>query len=251
MAEFQNIDAPIVTMFNSPDLSGEPINTLLYGERIEVQSQKGDVAKIKSENDGYEGFIDAELMAPHSKKTHKVIAPMTHLYEEPNFKTEPFVPLYMLSPVHATEEKQNGFVKLGNGKWVFEEHLGSITDTHADFAEMALKFLYTPYVWGGRSAAGIDCSGLVQICLNAAGLPCPRDTKDQVHIYGENIDPAEYGSLRRGDLVFFERHVGIMLDSKLIVNATSRHMSTVVEELSSVADSYSGIILVRRVGRPE
>jgi cell wall-associated NlpC family hydrolase len=248
MPKTMHIDAPIATMFETPKLSGEPINTLLYGESITAHKQKGQVAKITVDHDGYEGFIDAELLAEHRPKTHKVIVPMTHLYETPDFKNEPFVPLYMLSPVHATSDKKDGFVKLGNGKWIFEEHLGSIDDTHMDFAEMALKFLYTPYAWGGRTAAGIDCSGLVQLCLNAAGLPCPRDTKDQIKVYGENVDPS--GKLRRGDLVFFERHVGIMLDSTLIVNATSRHMATVVEELTAVSHAYNGIIAVRRVGRP-
>ena len=246
MADIHYIDAPIATMFKSPDLTGEPINTLLYGERVSVENQKGDVAKIKVEADGYEGFVDAELLTEtHRPKTHKVIVPMTHLYENPDYKAEPFVPLYMLSPVYATDQKQDGFVQLGNGKWVFEEHLGAIDAKHDDFAEMALKFLYTPYAWGGRSAAGIDCSGLVQICLSAAGIAAPRDTKDQIGI-GQAV---EFGAapLKRGDLVFFERHVGIMLDDTLIVNATSRRMATVVEKLSDLVDIYGRVLGVRRV----
>lgn len=247
MADTQNIDAPVATMFKSPDLTGEPINTLLYGERVKILSQKGEVAKIQSENDGYEGFIDAELTAVHRPKTHKVVAPVTHLYEAPEFKAEPFVPLYMLSQVHVTDEKQNGFVRLGNGKWIFEAHLGPIDTLHYDYAEMALKFLYTPYVWGGRSVAGIDCSGLVQVCMNAAGVQCPRDTKDQMALLGEDAGTKDPSALRRGDFVFFERHVGIMLDKKLIVNATSRHMSTVVEELTTLIDAYKDIVIVRRM----
>ncbi|MBL4804249.1 MAG: C40 family peptidase [Alphaproteobacteria bacterium] len=247
MPDTQNIDAPVVTMFNTPDLAGEPVNTLLYGERIKVLSEEGDAAKVQSENDGYQGYIDAELMAVHRAKTHKVVTPMTHLYEEPDFKAVPFVPLYMLSHVHATDEKQNGFVKLGNGKWVFEGHLGTVDAVHYDYAEMALKFLYTPYVWGGRTAAGIDCSGLVQLCMNAAGVQCPRDTRDQMALLGEDIGTKDPTKLRRGDFVFFERHVGIMLDKKLIVNATSRHMSTVVEELTTLIDAYKDILIVRRM----
>ena len=112
-----------------------------------------------------------------------------------------------------------------------------------DFVETAMKFLDTPYLWGGRSCAGIDCSGLVQISLMAAGLECLRDTKDQIGTIGTKASPP----LKRGDLVFFEGHVGIMVDEENLLNATSRHMKTIIEPVDHVKDAYNGILNIKRL----
>ncbi|HRQ61788.1 MAG TPA: C40 family peptidase, partial [Alphaproteobacteria bacterium] len=109
--------------------------------------------------------------------------------------------------------------------------------------ETALKFAGTPYLWGGRTGYGIDCSGLVQAALLAAGIACPRDTKDQIHI---GKDVASTTPPKRGELVFFERHVGIMVDNTRIFNATARTMDARIEKLDDMAAQYQGGILARR-----
>ncbi len=246
MSRTLHIHAPLVTVRSAADGSSEPSNELLYGEAVEVLGGNGAWTHIRSTHDGYEGYVEQALLSEHLEKQAKISAPVTHLYEQPDFKTTPRHALYFGSPVCVTDEKDNGFVRLANKGWVFEGHLVAIDHIAPDFVETALLFKHAPYIWGGRSAAGIDCSGLVQIALMAAGIPCPRDTKDQEARIGEAIS-SDIESLKRGDLVYFKRHVGIMIDEREILNATSRHMSTALENVADLAQIYGGITHVRRI----
>lgn len=243
MAKLSNINVSSVMMRLEPNESAEASNELLYGEAISILEETDDWIKVQAQHDGYEGFIPSNTIKTHQDKTHKVSVPVTHLYDAPDFKSPHKQPLYFLSPVHASDEKQNGFVKLANGRWVFGEHLCALSKTTDNFVETALKFLDTPYLWGGRSCAGIDCSGLVQISLMAAGVKALRDTKDQITSIGTEHSSAP----ERGDLVFFKGHVGIMIDGEQLLNATSRHMKTVIEPLAAVEDSYDGILSIKRL----
>lgn len=245
MADIFQIHAPLVTVYSKAKLDAEPSNVLLYGESVEVIEDQGEWAKVRSVHDRYEGFIRAALLSQHSEKNAKICAAVSAVYEMPDFKTEARHPLYFGCQVHATSEKQDGFARLANQGWVFEEHLMGMGVVLPDFVETALLFLNAPYVWGGRSVAGVDCSGLVQMALMAAGTPCPRDTADQIKSIGVAVNGEH---LQRGDFVFFERHVGIMVDDTHILNATSRHMRTLIEPLSDLIDSYNGILTVRRMG---
>ncbi len=226
-----------------PDEYAECSNELLYGEHVQILNDNGHWGLAKSKHDGYEGYIQLSALKLYQDKTHKVFVPSTHIYDVPNFKFSPRAPLHFLSHVCATVEKQNGFIKLINGGWVFETHLAPIDYFHQDPLEVAVMFLSAPYIWGGRSMAGIDCSGLVQVSLMAAGVSCPRDTGPQSEAIGEIVDTPQ-----RGDFVFFDGHVGIMVDEGRLLNATARHMRVAIEPLSEVAAAYNGITAIRRIG---
>ena len=119
-----------------------------------------------------------------------------------------------------------------------------------DHVNSALLFLNAPYLWGGRCITGIDCSGLVQIILMARGIFCARDCKDQKDSVGEAVpikNSQDTSNLQRGDLVYFKRHVGIMVDDARILNATSRHMNTLIEDVNDLVQIYDGILSVRRL----
>ena len=239
-----SVDVPLLTVHNKPDDVAEGVNQLLYGEGVSILSDNGFWGLAKSDHDNYQGHVHLNRLRLHKEKTHRVFVPATHIYEVPNFKFKPKSTLYFLSQVHVTVENQNGFVKLGNGGWVFEKHLAPIDYKHHDFAGVAMTFLNTPYLWGGRSVAGIDCSGLAQICMMAAGLECPRDSGPQSESIGEPVN-----SPKRGDFVFFEGHVGVMIDEERILNATSRHMRTLIEPLKALEAAYEGgITAIRRAG---
>ena len=243
MAEIVHVNTPILVMHGAAGKNAVAVNELLYGEAVEILENGKEWLHVKSLHDGYEGYVRGGALKAHAEKTHRVNIPLTHSYSAPDFKTPDHAPLYFLSPVHVTDEKQNGFVQLKSGRWVFESHLVPLSEKREDFVETALMFLGGPYLWGGRSIGGLDCSGLVQISLMAAGIPCPRDSHEQSAV-GTKASPDD---LQRGDLVFFKGHVGIMMDDQHILNATSRSMDTRIEIVETLAEIYNGIIEVRRI----
>ncbi len=237
--------ADSVVMNATPDPAAEAVSEVLFGEQIEILEEVDEWVKGVCLTDGYEGYVfRGALDNEPSEPTHRVQALRTFALCEPDFKSPPLRVLSFFSPLSVVLE-DNGFSLLEQGGWVFSGHIQDIANIQNDPVEVALKFLETPYLWGGRSSMGIDCSALVQLALMSAGHDCPRDTKDQAHTVGKPIDPE---ALERGDLVYFKGHVGIMLDETRILNATARHMKVCIEDLKTVTKAYDGIVSVRRVG---
>jgi cell wall-associated NlpC family hydrolase len=130
-------------------------------------------------------------------------------------------------------------------------HVGDIHYKMDDFVSVAEQFVGTPYLWGGKSSLGIDCSGLVQVALNAAGTGCPRDSDMQQDGLGRELDVAESKKLRRGDLIFWKGHVAIVRDADSIVHANAHHMATSIENTSDaiarIKAAGSAITAIKRL----
>lgn len=243
--------ADSVVMTDTPEMIAEATNELLFGEIVDVIGQDDeDWVKCRSVLDGYEGYLPrGELDSEITKPTHKIKGLRGFAYTESDYKSPPVRSLSFGSPLSVFME-EDGYALLMQGGWVPLEQIEPIDQKQPDIVQTAEMFLGTPYLWGGRTSIGLDCSALVQLCLMHAGSPCPRDTKDQIKSVGENIefgDTIAYGALERGDLVFFDGHVGIMINNKEVINATARHMSVVIEDLEAVSDAYNGILAVRRI----
>lgn len=229
-----------------PDIISNCDSQLLYGETFEVLASHGAYVLGKGTLDGYEGYVErAQLVKNTLKANAVVIAPSTHLYEMPDFKSRPLMPLSFFSRVYVTGESENGFTQTSGG-WIYTEHVQELKalNLNKDLADIALQFYGTPYLFAGRSKFGIDCSGLVQLSIMGLGFNCPaRDTKDQQNTIGQSVTRDD---IKRNDIVYFKGHVGIMIDDTNILNATARYMNTVIEPLEDLEKAYKGITDIRR-----
>lgn len=206
---------------------------LLFGETVLEFEAVDGWSWVQAERDDYVGYVPTDalddVLAP---PTHRVSSIGTFLYSDASIKSPPLMHLSINTPlsVETTEEK---FCKLETGGWVVARHVAPNGKAARDFVDIAERLIGVPYLWGGRTRIGVDCSGLVQLAMEAAGLRCPRDSDMQAAEVGESLlVPSSLDGLRRGDLVFWPGHVGIMVDGVLLLHANAHHMAVVVEPLS-------------------
>ena len=214
----------------APTSEAELMTQALKGERVTIYDRNGEGwAWGQLDRDGYVGWLpDASLARPQAAPTHKVTAIRTFAFPGPSIKLPPLNTLVLGSAVTVTGDS-GAFAVTREGWHVPRQHLGSLDRFEKDFVTVAERFVGTPYLWGGKSSFGIDCSGLVQIALNAAGIGCPRDSDMQQDGLGSDVDPAQSNRLQRGDLIFWKGHVAIARDADTIVHANAHHMATVIE----------------------
>jgi cell wall-associated NlpC family hydrolase len=232
----------------APNTISNKDSQLLYGEQFKVEKEHGAYVYGHSILDSYKGYVERDQLIKNAPPTNMMVkVRASHLYLEPNFKSRPATKISFLSRLNTAQTKENGFTKLDNELWIFSSHIAPIENFKipCDLAQIAETFIGTPYLYAGRSTFGIDCSGLIQQVLIAAGHPCPpRDAKDQQDHIGKSISKDD---LQRNDIVYFDGHVGIMVDEKNILNATARHMSTVIEGLANLKSAYGDIKHVARL----
>ncbi len=217
----------------TPDITRGLDNEVLHGEIVRVFDDAGGSAWVQLERDGYVGYVPSAALSDEIiAATHRVKAPATFVYPEANIKRTPLGQLSLNARVTVTAEEER-FATLATGGFVINRHLSPVATPARDFVDVAETLIHTPYLWGGRTRAGLDCSGLVQLALEAAGHPCPRDSDMQSAELGENVlVPADLDGLQRGDLIFWPGHAGILIDSVMLLHANGHHMATVIEPLS-------------------
>jgi cell wall-associated NlpC family hydrolase len=212
-----------------------PLDTeALCGERVTVyETTEEGWAWGQLAGDGYVGWLPANaLSAPGGEPTHKVSAVRTLVFPGPSIKLPP-IGWLPLGARLAIQRHDGRLAITANGGYVPGNHVVPLTQTEADFVAVAERFVGTPYLWGGKTSLGLDCSGLVQVALTACGLPCPRDSDMQEQALGAPFAPnTDYGNLRRGDLVFWKGHVAIVRDPTTLLHANAFHMNVTAEPLA-------------------
>jgi hypothetical protein len=239
------IQQPIANLTDTP--RGGRASQLLFGDRFLVLDTEDGFSFGQTEKDGYVGHILSGALTGAEDTTHWVISPATHLYPRADLKSAPDVCLYFGSRIRVTGEKGD-FHRIHTGHFIPKQHLMPIRARFSDPVGIGDLFLGTPYLWGGTSRWGIDCSGLVQTCLHACGIACPRDSDQQEAALGEAIAPD--APLKRGDLVFWKGHVGMMSSATMLLHANAHHMAVAYEPLEEavarIAAKEYGPVTARR-----
>jgi cell wall-associated NlpC family hydrolase len=225
----------------------------LMGERVRVYDEHEGWAWGQLEGDGYVGYLSAEALGPEDPApTHRVTALRTFVYPGPNLKLPP-LQLLSLGAAVPVIGRENEWARIGPSAFVFAAHLAPLGTYESDFVSVAERFVGTPYLWGGKTSLGLDCSGLVQLSLAAAGIRAPRDTDVQQQALGEPffLKP-DLSDLRRGDIIFWKGHMGVMLDAEHLLHANGHHMAVAIEPLREAEErirlnSYGPIIAVKRL----
>ncbi|GAB4145697.1 MAG: C40 family peptidase [Sphingomonadales bacterium] len=232
-----------VSLHKSPDTTSTQVSELLYGEAVTCFDVRGGWAWVKGRHDDYVGYAPATALAPVddplAAPTHRLAARHSHRYRAADVKAPIIGALHAGSPLRLTgQSADGGFFALAEGGWVPARHVTPWAAINTDLAANAALYLGAPYRWGGRSPAGVDCSGLVQMALRAAGLACPRDSDQQAHVLGRDLG-TDIGVLERGDLVFFPGHVGIMVDRDHIIHANASEMAVSIDPLTTVLETVT------------
>ncbi len=254
MGALRRVTAPVAPVRRHPAPDAALDTEALMGERVRVYDEHEGFAWGQLEADGYVGYLPSSALGgPDAEPTHKVGALRTFLYPGPNLKLPPegFLSLGTQVTVTAVE---GDYARLATGGYVFAAHLEALGAVRPDFVAVAESLLGTPYLWGGKTTLGLDCSGLVQTALAAAGIQAPRDSDMQERELGEPVEVTpDLVGLRRGDLVFWNGHVGIMLDETRLLHANGHSMMVSVEPLAVAEErirtkSYGPITSIKRLG---
>jgi len=221
---------PIAEMRRAPSHEARLDTQALLGEIVTVyETSEEGWAWGQLETDGYVGWLSANAIAPPGPAaTHKVAVPRTLGFPGPDIKLPPMTALPMGALLTIVRQDERFAVNAFG--WHFPlVHLAPIKAKQPDFVSVAETLLGAPYLWGGKTSLGLDCSGLVQVALQAAGHACPRDSDMQELALGKLSSLA---SLRRGDLVFWQGHVAIARDAETLIHANAHHMAVAIEPAS-------------------
>jgi cell wall-associated NlpC family hydrolase len=241
---------PIASLRREPRFDAVQTSQGLQGETVQIFDRSEGWAWVQLEQDGYVGYLAQESLGPvAAAATHRVGIPLTFAYPAPDHKAQPaaLVPMNAQVRVISSGEK---YAEIAGGRFMIAGHLAPLERRESDFVAVAEQFLRVPYSWGGKTALGLDCSGLLQTALQAAGIACPRDSDMQEKL-GKPLPIDSIDALKRGDLVFWKGHVGIMTSPTHLLHANGHFMQVTLEPLATamarIAAAYGTLTGLRRL----
>jgi len=232
---------------SGPDSQAKTVSQGLYGEHVEVQEQLQDHFLIRNWRDDYQGYVAADSLVPSDAlSTHFVKVSATLLFSEPDIKAPNPLRVMYGSELVVIEKLDAQFARTDAGLFVLSDHcLPMGSSAVVDLPSTAEKlFLGAPYLWGGRSIDGFDCSGLVQMSAFALGVLLPRDSGMQEAFLTVDVTTQPR---QRADVVFWPGHVGVMIDSEQLLHATAHSMLSQLEPLEQVIERAGEISSVKRL----
>jgi cell wall-associated NlpC family hydrolase len=232
-----------VALRSAPSDDAGQVSELLFGEPVTVYERKNGWAWLQAKTDSYVGHARESGLGASVAADARVIHPLTPLLSASDVKS----PLRDLLPLNALVKRggqEGNFVRTAGG-FVHARALAPLAEAAPDFVTVAEQFLGVPYVWGGKTFQGLDCSGLVQTAVQAANVPCPRDTDMMERALGHEI---VHEHARRGDLVFWKGHLGVMRDANTLLHANAFYMQVTSEPLdAAIARIASPVTAIKRL----
>lgn len=221
---------PLAAIRARPSEAAEQRDQLLFGERFLVLERADGWAWGQAPRDGYVGWVDVSQLAPEAARpTLRIAVPLAHAYAEPDVRSPATGP-FVLGSLLCEEGRDGRFVKAAGAGWFVAGALAPLGWFETDPVAVAERMVGAPYLWGGRSVLGVDCSGLILQALQACGRACPRDSDQQAAMLGRPIPREAFG---RGDLVFWEGHVALGLSADCVLHANSAAMAVSADPLES------------------
>ncbi|SPF79648.1 C40 family peptidase [Pseudoprimorskyibacter insulae] len=215
--------APIHRSATTPDLDRQ----VQYGRTVRVLDKQGERCFARDEASGHVGYIPHAALGPVARSTHVVATRQTLLFRAPDIKSPEPMPLGLGAQLTITAH-DGKFAVTDHGFYAVASHLRHRDMPSTDFVAVAESLLGVPYLWGGNSAFGIDCSGLVSMALENSAMSCPADSDQQAEALGADVTDGTY---QRGDLLFWRGHVAILVDPQTLIHANAHHMAVAYEPL--------------------
>lgn len=242
----------VLPLLAAPKPDARQLSQIRYGEFIDVfETREDGFLWVQNRFDRYVGYIPdvGNLGDSIAMMSNRITALQTFVYPEPDIKSPPVDELTLGSFISIHSKKER-LLELTSGGFVFEAHVMATEFANTDdYVFTAGRLLHTPYLWGGRTPKGIDCSGLVQLALEMAGIDAPRDSDQQCEVFGKPLASHwRDQAWRRGDIVFFPGHVGLMTDQSHIIHANAHTMDVTVEPLSDLVARGNEILAVASAG---
>jgi len=239
-ARTHTVHAPWTALRARPDAAAPQMSELLFGEPVEVYDSQEGWLWGQAQADGYVGYLRAEALEPGTlEASHAVATGFAHIYPEPRLKAPALRCLPMGARLALGEASETGrYLRLADGSgWISTRQIVPMDERQADPLTLAERFLGAPYLWGGKTAAGLDCSALIQLPLFMAGIELGRDSDLQHTAVADGLGrPVEQSEAERGDIVFFPGHVGFLVDRDRLLHANATHMAVTVDPLEDVLD---------------
>ncbi len=228
---------PRVALRSKPDLTAGFISEALLGDKVRVFEVSDGWAWGQMEKDNYVGYMPLDTLSGiHLPTTHRVCVPATFIYPKADLKSQPATRIF-LNSLLTIASVSDEWAALAGGGFVFYDHMCAIDVFESDPVAVAEKFINVPYLWGGSTQDGLDCSALVQQAYHACGLECPRDS-DMIE---QSIGESGHNSMQRGDLVFWDGHIGMIIDDHRMIHANGHHMAVAVEDFADAKARISAV----------
>ena len=222
MTKYFTNNFTVTNLYKKPSIKSEIVTQMIYGDSFSISKRGKKWLKIKIKEDGYNGFIKYRKYSKFLKPTHKVNVLKSRVFKYPN-KSKKINELSFGSKIKVIENKKK-FFKFSGG-WLSKDHVSPINDKEKNLFRKISIVKNIKYKWGGKTFKGIDCSGLVQICLNYNNIFCPRDAKDQVKYFKKNINLRK---IKKNDILYWKGHVAVALSKKELIHAYGPLKKTVI-----------------------